>query len=251
MPVLRSAKDKGLKLAVHIAEVPYRNEEIELLLSAQPDRLGHGTFIHCDVGGSPDIENRVSSSRIPIEVCLTSNVKGQTVANYENHHLAVWNRRGHPVVICTDDKGVFSTEGVFKLSRKHKYYYQIQGQMSILEVLYCNFVCWTPHSVHLGRIAYDVEFVNNMIPQLMCFFLGVILPEILCTVNEPSRSTETYCVCQSGKMIACDSTECEYVWFHYGCINLPSNFEPGDAEWPSTARTLYGTTVPNHNVIAY
>ena len=126
------------------------------------------------------------------------------------------------------------TEGVFKLSRKHKYYYQIQGQMSILEVLYCDFVCWTPHGVHLERIAYDVEFVNNMIPQLTCYFLGVILPEILCTVNEPSSSTETYCVCQqgeSGKMIACDSTECEYVWFHYGCVDLPNNFEPGDAEW--------------------
>lgn len=109
VPVLRSAKDKGLKLAVHIAEVPYRNEEIELLLSTQPDRLGHGTFIHRDVGGSLDIENRVSASRIPIEVCLTSNVKGQTVPNYENHHLAVWYRKGHPVVICTDDKGVFST----------------------------------------------------------------------------------------------------------------------------------------------
>ena len=63
---------------------------------------------------------------------------------------------------------------------------QIQGQMSILEVLYCEFVCWTPHSVHLERIAYDVEFVNNMIPQLTCFFLGVILLKILCTVNEPS-----------------------------------------------------------------
>ena len=106
------------------------------------------------------------------------------------------------------------TEGVFKLSKQHKYYYQIQGQMSILEVLYCDFVCWTPHCVHLERIAYDIEFVNNMIPQLTCFFLGVILPEILWAVKEPASSTETYCVCQqgeSGKMIACDSTECGFI----------------------------------------
>ena len=109
VPVLCSAKKRGLKLAVHIAEVPHRNDEIELLLSAEPDRLGHGTFIHHDVGGSPEIEERVSSSQLPIEVCLTSNVKGQTVSNYENHHLAFWLKRGHPVVICTDDKGVFST----------------------------------------------------------------------------------------------------------------------------------------------
>lgn len=32
-------------------------------------------------------------------------------------------------------------------------------------------------------------------------------------------------------MIAYDSTECEYVWFHNDCANLLSDFEPGDAEW--------------------
>ena len=109
LPVLRSAKEKGLKLALHIAEVPRRNEETSLLLSLCPDRLGHGTFIHQEVGGSGELEDRVLTHKIPIEVCLTSNVKGQTVSNYENHHLSWWHKRGHPVIICTDDKGVFST----------------------------------------------------------------------------------------------------------------------------------------------
>ena len=109
VPVLHSAKEKGLKLAIHIAEVPHRNEEIELLLSTRPDRLGHATFLHRDMGGNSMVEDKVSASRIPIEVCLTSNVKGQTVPNFENHHMGVWHKRGHPVVICTDDKGVFST----------------------------------------------------------------------------------------------------------------------------------------------
>lgn len=109
VPVLRYAKEKGLQLAVHIAEVPNRNEEIALLLSVQPDRLGHGTFLHRDSGGNQDVEDKVADARIPIEVCLTSNVKGQTVANFENHHLGIWLKRGHPIIICTDDKGVFST----------------------------------------------------------------------------------------------------------------------------------------------
>ena len=109
VPVLCYAKERGLKLAVHIAEVPHRNEETALLLSAQPDRLGHGTFLHRDSGGNQEVEDKVVAAKIPIEVCLTSNVKGQTVANFENHHLAIWLKRGHPVIICTDDKGVFST----------------------------------------------------------------------------------------------------------------------------------------------
>ena len=54
----------------------------------------------------------------------------------------------------------------------------------MLEVLYCDFVCWTPNGVHLERIAYDVKFVNTMIPKLTSFFIKVILPEILCGVED-------------------------------------------------------------------
>ena len=99
------------------------------------------------------------------------------------------------------------TDSVFKLSKKHKYYYQIQGQMAVFEVLYCDFVCWTPNGVHLERVAYDVEFVNNMIPKLTSFFIKVVLPEILCGVEDVDCSTDTYRRGESGKMIACDSTD--------------------------------------------
>lgn len=87
------------------------------------------------------------------------------------------------------------SEGIFKLSKKHKYYYQIQGQMAVLELLYCDFVCWTPHGVHLERIAYDLDFINNMIPKLTSFFIKVILPEILCGVEDVEGSVDTYCIC--------------------------------------------------------
>lgn len=109
VPILHLAKEKGLKLAVHIAEVSNRNDETASLLSVQPDRLGHGTFIHQEAGGSLDVENIVLANKIPIEMCLTSNVKGLTVSNLESHHFRVWYKRGHPVIICTDDKGIFST----------------------------------------------------------------------------------------------------------------------------------------------
>ena len=46
------------------------------------------------------------------------------------------------------------TDGV-QLSRKHDYFYQIQGQLAILERPYCHFVCWTPHSLHIEHIIRD------------------------------------------------------------------------------------------------
>lgn len=110
LPALQLAKNSGLKLALHLSEVSTQLEESELLLNLQPDRIGHGTFLHPDVGGSQNLVDKVVINKIPLELCLTSNVKGQTVPSYSKHHFQYWYQLGHPCVICTDDKGVFCTE---------------------------------------------------------------------------------------------------------------------------------------------
>uniref|UniRef100_A0A3B5QUZ7 N6-Methyl-AMP deaminase n=1 Tax=Xiphophorus maculatus TaxID=8083 RepID=A0A3B5QUZ7_XIPMA len=90
--------------------VPSQLEESELLLNLPPDRIGHGTFLHPEMGGSQSLVDRAVKGRIPLEICLTSNVKGQTVPTYSQHHFRYWYQLGHPCVICTDDKGVFCTD---------------------------------------------------------------------------------------------------------------------------------------------
>uniref|UniRef100_A0A667WXR6 N6-Methyl-AMP deaminase n=1 Tax=Myripristis murdjan TaxID=586833 RepID=A0A667WXR6_9TELE len=82
----------------------------DLLLNLPPDRIGHGTFLHPEVGGSQSLVDKVVKNNIPLELCLTSNVKGQTVPCYSQHHFQYWYQLGHPCVICTDDKGVFCTD---------------------------------------------------------------------------------------------------------------------------------------------
>ncbi|KAG9341932.1 hypothetical protein JZ751_018249 [Albula glossodonta] len=110
LPALQKAKNSGLRLALHLSEVQSQKEESELLLELPPDRIGHGTFLHPEVGGSKSLVDKVRERTIPLELCLTSNVKGQTVASYDKHHFSYWYQLGHPCVLCTDDKGVFSTE---------------------------------------------------------------------------------------------------------------------------------------------
>jgi len=46
---------------------------------------------------------------IPFELCPTSNVINRTVESYETHHFGELFKRNHPLCICTDDKGIFST----------------------------------------------------------------------------------------------------------------------------------------------
>lgn len=124
-------------------------------------------------------------------------------------------------------------EGGVQLSRKHDYYYQIQGQMAVLERDYCDFVCWTPLAVQIERVYYDDDFISTMIPKLDSFFLKAVLPRILCgSVSEEPACDEVYCFCRKGefgRMISCDSPDCKFVWFHYPCLNLDPEFEA--EEW--------------------
>uniref|UniRef100_A0A4W6CX03 N6-Methyl-AMP deaminase n=1 Tax=Lates calcarifer TaxID=8187 RepID=A0A4W6CX03_LATCA len=117
LPALQRAKNCGLKLSLHLLIplnqlhlVPSQLEESDLLLNLPPDRIGHGTFLHPEVGGSQSLVDKVLKNNIPLELCLTSNIKGQTVPCYTEHHFKYWYQLGHPSVICTDDKGVFCTD---------------------------------------------------------------------------------------------------------------------------------------------
>ncbi|XP_017401839.1 adenosine deaminase-like protein isoform X1 [Cebus imitator] len=106
---LLEAKKAGLKLALHLSEIPKQNKETQILLDLLPDRIGHGTYLNSGEGGSLDLVDFVRQHRIPLELCLTSNVKSQTVPSYDQHHFGFWYSIAHPSVICTDDKGVFAT----------------------------------------------------------------------------------------------------------------------------------------------
>uniref|UniRef100_A0A8C5LCD9 N6-Methyl-AMP deaminase n=2 Tax=Jaculus jaculus TaxID=51337 RepID=A0A8C5LCD9_JACJA len=106
---LLEAKKAGLKLALHIAEIPNQKKEAEMLLDLVPDRIGHGTFLNSSEGGPLDLVDFVRQHQIPLELCLTSNIKSQTVPSYQQHHFGFWYSIAHPSVICTDDKGIFAT----------------------------------------------------------------------------------------------------------------------------------------------
>lgn len=108
IPLLdRARKDHNLKLSPHLAEVPFV-AETKSYLEFGPDRIGHGTCIHPEMGGSDELLNMLLTSKIPIEVCLTSNFATQSIESVHDNHLIRFYRLQHPIAICTDDKGVFS-----------------------------------------------------------------------------------------------------------------------------------------------
>nr|CAD7268940.1 unnamed protein product [Timema shepardi] len=83
--------------------------EVKAILEFKPERIGHGTCIHPQLGGSSELWEILLQSKIPVEACLTSNVKSRTVKHYEDHHFQYMFKHQHPITLGTDDKGVFAT----------------------------------------------------------------------------------------------------------------------------------------------
>ena len=58
-----------MSLHIIFLQIPGRNVETKTLLSCSPDRIGHGTFLHPDVGGTDEIIDIVLSKKVPIGKC--------------------------------------------------------------------------------------------------------------------------------------------------------------------------------------
>lgn len=66
------------------------------------------------------------------------------------------------------------------IKKKHKYHYQVQGQMKIANKKYCIFAVWTPKGIKTEKILFDQVFWDlEMFPKLQSFFYDCLLPEIV------------------------------------------------------------------------
>ncbi|PPQ79136.1 hypothetical protein CVT25_002869 [Psilocybe cyanescens] len=103
-PYFAEAKRVGLGLTLHIAETLQNSAEETLkLLSYNPDRLGHATFLN------EEAISVVLEKKMCIEICLSSNLLCKTVSTLESHHILQYLKAGHPISICTDDILPFRT----------------------------------------------------------------------------------------------------------------------------------------------
>lgn len=73
------------------------------MLDFWPQRIGHACFFEGE-----DWE-KLKRLKIPVEICLTSNIRTNSISSLDVHHFADLYKANHPLVICTDDSGVFST----------------------------------------------------------------------------------------------------------------------------------------------
>ncbi len=98
-------RNNNVNSTVHAGEA-YGPESIHQAIHVcGAHRIGHGTRLRED----GDLLNYVTDHRIPLEVCLTSNVQTRAVADFKNHPLKFYNDFGVRVTINTDNRLVTDT----------------------------------------------------------------------------------------------------------------------------------------------
>ena len=137
-------------------------------------------------------------------------------------------------------KGAFyvtydSGSEIYELDRAHQYYFQVQLEIYILKVEFCNFMVWTPMGFLIIRIDRDDEFITDMLNKCDLFWFDTILPELLTRKREneninvtgkiqniPLDTARNYCIPNCKVTEACEIVGCDSCgnWYHLSCVKL-------------------------------
>ncbi|HEX6251592.1 MAG TPA: adenosine deaminase [Gemmatimonadaceae bacterium] len=99
------AREHDLAVTVHAGEGDGATSIRQAVHACGAHRIGHGTRLFEDESLAAFVTDR----RIPLEICLTSNVQTQAVSSYESHPLRAYFDRGAVVTLNTDNRLMSAT----------------------------------------------------------------------------------------------------------------------------------------------
>jgi adenosine deaminase/aminodeoxyfutalosine deaminase len=100
--LFREARDKGLHLTCHAGEIA-GPESVWQALEIGAERIGHGIRAIDD----PKLVEHLAMKRMPLEICITSNVRTGAVASLKDHPVRKLHDAGVPIILNTDDPALF------------------------------------------------------------------------------------------------------------------------------------------------
>jgi adenosine deaminase len=116
LELLQREASSLLKICIHAGET-MNVAETEAVLDFKPQRLGHCCVL------SESSRRRMLESRIPLELCPTSNTLTLHLPDFSFHpQTQCWLQNGYPLAVCTDDSGVFNvtlTDELVLVSKTH------------------------------------------------------------------------------------------------------------------------------------
>ena len=109
--------NRNMATTIHAGEA-YGPESIHQALHyCRANRIGHGTRLHED----PDLMQFVVDFRVPLEICLTSNVQTGAVASYADHPVRQYFDAGVVVTLNTDNRLMSGTTVTDEYWKAHEH----------------------------------------------------------------------------------------------------------------------------------
>jgi adenosine deaminase len=102
-PVFRQAREMGFRTSAHAGEAAGPESIWGAIRALEVDRIGHGTRAIED----PQLVAYLARKKIPLELCVLSNVRTGVVSEVASHPARTYYERGIPLSINTDDPKMF------------------------------------------------------------------------------------------------------------------------------------------------
>jgi adenosine deaminase/aminodeoxyfutalosine deaminase len=110
------AREAGLRLTAHAGETT-GPESIWGALNIGAERIGHGLSAQMD----PDLLEVLAERQVPVEICVTSNLRTGSCAGFADHPVRRYFDGGVMVTLNSDDPALFGSDllGEYRLARRH------------------------------------------------------------------------------------------------------------------------------------
>ena len=109
------ARSEGLRLTAHAGETAGAESVWGALRALGAERIGHGLSAIRD----PQLVSYLAEKQIPVDVCLSSNVRTGALVSLEQHPLRHYFEAGLLVSLSTDDPSMFGTDLVREYALAH------------------------------------------------------------------------------------------------------------------------------------